>query len=398
MNAQSTGSGWLVAGLLFSNILIAITGMNALAPLFPEISGEITLTMAQMGTAIGVFNLASPIFTPLGGAIADRFGCRWTLGITTMILALGACMRFFADTAGELIAYMFLLGVGFAPYGPLVPKALSGFFAPESLGKANGVVFASFGLGGALALGTAASVMSPAFGGWRMTMMVLGLLSVAGGVAWMLFYRDPPKPATVAGAGGSVLANFKLILSLRDIWLLSISYACFMCGVWAILSLLPVVFAERGISKELVSVMMFTSVAFNIVGGVVSDKLGRRKPIIVACGLCLGLAIPGMLLTTGIPLIFCLMLAGIGFGPLLPVATAIPVEMKAVGPALAGTAVGVMFMIGNTGGFLGPVIAGKLIDTFGTPWAGFGFVSVAALVGACIAMLMQETGRAATPQ
>ena len=161
MSAQSTGSGWFVAGLLFVNILIAITGMNALAPLFPEVSTEIALSMAQMGTAIGVFNLASPIFTPIGGAIADRFGCRWTLGVTTMILGVGACMRFFADTPGELIAYMFLLGVGFAPYGPLVPKALSGYFPPEELGKANGVVFSSFGLGGALALGTAASFMSP---------------------------------------------------------------------------------------------------------------------------------------------------------------------------------------------------------------------------------------------
>ena len=394
MSAQSTGSGWFVAGLLFVNILIAITGMNALAPLFPEVSTEIALSMAQMGTAIGVFNLASPIFTPIGGAIADRFGCRWTLGVTTMILGVGACMRFFADTPGELIAYMFLLGVGFAPYGPLVPKALSGYFPPEELGKANGVVFSSFGLGGALALGTAASFMSPAFGGWRQTMMVLGLLSLAGGIAWMVLYRDPPKQAA-AEATGSVLDNFKLILSLRDIWLLSVSYAFCMFGVWTILSLLPTIFDERGISKELVSVMMFTSVAFNILGGVLSDKLGRRKPMIVGCAICLGLSIPGMLLTSGVPLIVCLIIAGIGFGPLLPVATAIPVEMKAVGPGLAGTAVGVMFMIGNTGGFLGPVIAGKLIDTFGTPWAGFGFVSVAAFVGAFVAMGMQETGRAA---
>ena len=94
-------------------------------------------------------------------------------------------------------------------------------------------------------------------------------------------------------------------------------------------------------------------------------------------------------------LIAALILAGMCFGSIIPVASAVPSEIKAVGPALAGTGVGVMFMIGNTGGFLGPVMSGWLIDTFGTPWAGYGFVTVAAAIAIVLAAKMSETGRAA---
>jgi len=394
MNAKGSGYGWVVVALLFANITFAMFGMQSIAVLFPVIESDFTLSTVQMGAAIGVFNLASPIFTPLGGALADRHGCRWILGVSLLVLCVASALRFYVDSANMLIACMFLYGVGFAPIGAMVPKALSNFFPPEQMGKVIGVTFAAFGVGGTLAFALTATVLLPALGGWRETMLLFAGLSLAAAVAWIVIYRDP-KTVSDAGTGEDMVDSFKRVLAIRDIWLLSLTYGCVMLGAWTIIAILPSQLGSRGLSPQTAQWMMLTAVIFNVVGGMLSDRLGRRKPILIGCAVALTIALPLMVVASGPMLIVALILAGMCFGSIIPVASAVPSEIKAVGPALAGTGVGVMFMIGNTGGFLGPVMSGWLIDTFGTPWAGYGFVTVAAAIAIVLAAKMSETGRAA---
>jgi len=91
-------------------------------------------------------------------------------------------------------------------------------------------------------------------------------------------------------------------------------------------------------------------------------------------------SIPSLLMFSGPLLMICLVIAGAAAGPFVPVSTAMPVEMPAIGPVLAGTALGILFMIGNTGGFFGPIIAGWLMDTTGSAWSGFMFAALLLLI------------------
>ena len=79
-------------------------------------------------------------------------------------------------------------------------------------------------------------------------------------------------------------------------------------------------------------------------------------------------------------------------GTIAPVLMSVPVEMKQIGTALAGTAVGFIFMLGNTGGFVGPVVAGKLMDAAGTPMPGFIFIASALILSAGVILPLKETG------
>ena len=94
----------------------------------------------------------------------------------------------------------------------------------------------------------------------------------------------------------------------------------------------------------------------------------------------------------GLPLIIALVLAGAAIGTIAPIMMAIPVEIKEVGPALTATAVGIIFMVGNTGGSVGPILGGKLIDSYGY---GVGFFTMAAalIIAAFCIIPMRETGR-----
>ena len=98
-------------------------------------------------------------------------------------------------------------------------------------------------------------------------------------------------------------------------------------------------------------------------------------------------------LSTGLPLIITLIIGGVALGTIGPVFMTIPVEIKEIGPSLAGTAMGLIFMIGNTLGFIGPVVSGKLMDLTGAQWPGFLFMGVSSIIGAFLILPVRETGQ-----
>jgi predicted MFS family arabinose efflux permease len=167
-----------------------------------------------------------------------------------------------------------------------------------------------------------------------------------------------------------------------------------MAGLMLVITLLPISLTERGIERcgELVSIMMGMVVVFNIVGGILSDKAGKRKPFLIVSALVIGVCIMVFIKATGLPLIIALVLAGAAIGTIAPIMMAIPVEIEEVGPALTATAVGLIFMVGNTGGSVGPILGGKLIDSYGYA-TGFLTMAAALIIAALCIFPMRETGR-----
>jgi len=397
MDQEKSSFRWIVLGLLFFGLFILTICMNCIPPLFKEIGEQIPLTKAQMGTVMGVVTLASLFFAPIGGGLGDKIGPRITLGAAIVIIALGGALRAFAGSAFTLTLTMFIVGAGIAIFGPNMPKALGMWFPKNELAMANGISMAGMGLGGAVGMATAASVLSPVFGGWRSTMVWLGVITLAVGIVWVIVFRDR-KTGEGTGGGQSMLASFKKVLGNRDILMLAVFYGLNMAGLMTIISLLPVSLAERGVERggELVSIMMGVAVIFNIAGGVLSDKAGKRKPFLIVCAIIVGVGIFFFAKATGVTLIIALACAGAAMGTIAPVMMVIPVELKEVGPGLTATAVGLIFMIGNTGGFLGPVIGGKLMDAYG-PLSGFITMGIVLIVAAMVILPLKETGTKKQP-
>jgi cyanate permease len=312
-------------------------------------------------------------------------------------MASGVLLRATADSAFALTVCMFIYGAGIAVFGPNMPKALSMWFPKNQLAMANGIAMAGMGLGGAVGMGLAANVMSPLFGGWRSTMIWLGVFMVASAILWMLIFKERAVGEGARG-GQNILANFKSVLKAKDIWLLAIFYGLNMVGLMLVITLLPISLTERGIERagELVSIQLSMLVVGNIVGGFLSDKVGKRKPFLIVPALIIGICIMVFAEATGLPLIIALVLSGLAVGALAPVLMTIPAEIKEVGPALTATAVGLIFMVGNTGGSLGPILGGMLIDSYGYP-TGFFTMAAALIIAALCIIPLRETGRKKRP-
>ncbi len=397
MEEQTYPFRWVVLALMFLSLFAATIAMQCMPPLFSEITEQIPLTKAQMGTIMGVITLASLFFAPIGGALSDKLGARRAFGIAAIIVALAGAYRYVAGSVTDLIVCMFLIGAGMAMYAPNLPKALGNWFPKKDLAMANGISISGMGIGGAIAMATAKSVLSPSFGGWRGTMVVLGGLVLLVAILWMVVYRDREGAATRKKP--NVFKNFKDVLQVRDIWLIAFYYGLNMVSLLAVITLLPITLEERGVENAggMVGIMMGATVVFNILGGILSDRVGKRKPFLLICAVVFGLCVLGFANFTGTALLVVLIIAGAAMGTIAPVLMSVPVEMERIGTALAGSAVGFIFMLGNTGGFVGPVVAGRLMDMSDSSLPGFIFIAVALILSAAFIIPMKETGRKRKP-
>jgi MFS family permease len=397
MEVQKNPFRWVVLILLFLNTFFVFLNGYTIPPLLGEIGEEIPLSKAEMGMIMGMLTIPSLFFSLIGGGITDKVGSRYTLGISVLIIAVAGTLRANAGSAFSLSFFMFFIGLGMAALGPIFPKALAMWFPPEELAMANGICQVSMPLALTVGMGTAAGILSPVLGGWRNVMVAMGICTFVAGIFWMILFREGRLLKGSDKAEQSIIKNFKTVFTVKDIWWASAFYSLNMIGVMSLFTLLPPSLSERGLTKAMagimVAVLTATNSVFKIVGGMASDRVGRRKPFLVISSIVLGICIFTFCSFTGLPLIIALIIGGAAMGTISPVFMATLVEIKKIGASLAGSAVGLVFMIGNLFGFFGPIIAGKLMDLTGIQWPGFLFMGLSLLIAALFPIPLRETGQ-----
>jgi MFS family permease len=130
------------------------------------------------------------------------------------------------------------------------------------------------------------------------------------------------------------------------------------------------------------------------IGGVLvswlSDKIGRRPPMIACCFVAAVCPFAALYFGGSIPALTAIMFAswiGIGVFPLFM--GLVPAET--LGQAQAATAMGLVVAIGElSGGFLGPLIGGALADKYGLE-APLLIAGGLAVLGGFVALALQET-------
>ncbi len=380
---------WLVVFILILNLFFSFVSLYAVPPLFSEIMGEIALTKTQMGLIMAVSTISAIFCTPIAGALSDKFGCRWVAGLGIITCSVFGALRYFVDSALTLAMCMLLVGAGVSALFALMPKVLSTWFPSKRLATVNGICFSSITIGTAFAMGTSAKILSPAFGGWRPTMVVISVVLLLTGIIWLLVYRDLPMAGEEKARRDHITSNFKAVLKIRDVWIFAIFNGMIIGSITALLAFLPITLQERGIGRagEMVSIMLITSLVFKIIGGIVSDKVEKRKIFIVLGSIILGFTIPWLVKATGGSLIIVLFLAGMSSGPVPPTVLTAVVEIKGVGRSLSGTALGFILMVGTLGGSIGPLVTGKLMDFHQGSGPGFIFMSALGILGGLVFLL-----------
>lgn len=394
MDRTISSARWFIVVILCLLNFMGGFSIGCIPPLFQEISNQIPLTNAQMGTIMGGFFLSAILFAPIGGVASDKIGCRWATAIGILIASTAGLLRAYVETPMGLIACMFFLGAGMYIVAANIPKVLGILFPSDQLAFTNGLCLAGLSVGMAVSTAISVNFLSPIFGGWRSVMLVAGGCNLIIGIIWVLCYKDPFVEENVEEKAQSPLAILKSVSKVKGIWLLALYIGVGSLGSMAMMTFLPISFQERGFERagELASIGLAAAFFFTILGGIISDKLGIRKPLLIWGTIISGLLVFPIPFLSGIPLIVILLIGGAVAGFVGPILFVMPLEMENIGPELAGTATGFIFMLQSVGGFIGPLVCGKLVDISGSYMTGFLFMGAIIVLSALLVIPIKETG------
>ncbi|EFD69350.1 MFS transporter [Streptomyces lividans] len=387
-----------------------------------ELRADVGLSAAAFGLGAGIFFIAYAIFEVPSNMLMERFGAK--VWLTRIMISWGvvATAMAFVDSVEMFYALRFLLGVAEAGFFPAVIYYFSRWLPDSHRGRATSIFL--------MGSGTATVIVGPVSGalmelhgiwghaGWQWMFFIEGVFSVVlgfvvyrfldSGVEQATWLTDEEKSGLVAaidaeqderdarrGGKAAGVSRWKLLADPQMLLFLWIYFAINV-ALYAVTFWLPSIVDDIGGVSDfqvglLTAVPWLCALAALFVSGRVSDRIGRRRPVLVVllllggCGTLLAVFVSPWV---GLG---ALCLAAMGFKPASPVFWTIPqsyLDARAAAPGIA-----LINSIGNLGGFVAPTAFGIIEDTTGSTKGGLVGLTVVGFLAALSVLLVRGGGR-----
>jgi MFS family permease len=350
---------WLVWGLAAFFYLIGFFHRLAPAVMTQELMRDFDISAAALGNLSGFYFYSYWVMQIPVGILADGWGPRRLLTLGVLGSAVGSLL--FAASSGMAAACLgrLLIGAGVSVAFVVSLKLAAGWFPPRYYSMISGLGLFT-GILGAVSAGVPLRLLVDAFG-WRAVMVAAAALTgVLAAATWRLVRDDPAArgyrsyaeapPAASAADRPSALAGVAEVFRFRNTGLLFLAPAGMVgttltfCGLWGV----PYLTTHYGLptaeAAALTSLLMITWAGASPFFGWLSDRCGRRKPLMIA-GQTLGaIGWAVILFVPGLPIG---LLAAVAVATGLCSATFIiiwPLSKESVPTRLAGTITGVLNM------------------------------------------------------
>lgn len=343
-----------------------------------------TVTKAAILTAS--FTITSSFAQPFLGYFVDNLGRRWLVHVGTLWMAVMLSLTGVVESYWMLVVLASLAGLGTAAFHPQASSMMN-----VLSGTHKAVLFSIFVAFGNIGFAFGPLLLVPLFQAYGLR---ASLFTVIPGivVAILLFFFAPHihPSAKAVPSFRTVLGSLKA--SSRQLVPLIAVIAVRSLAYTGMLTLLPLYFAEKQLSKiaasHLVTIMLFSGAVGGILGGFLSDRYGR-KPLIVASLFISSPFFFAFLTTQGTISIVFLALAGASLLSSFSVTVvtaqeAIP-ENKALAAGLS------MGLAGGLGG-LAVIFIGRIGDIWGLTRAVIVLFALPVLAG-LIGLLMRGQPR-----
>ena len=155
----------------------------------PLVRADLHLSIAQMGVLLSVFLWTYALCQLPVGAMIDRLGPRWLLGIGVILWSLAQAAVGFVTNMGQFVWTRIFLGIGESPQFPLGARVVRNWYNVQDRGVPTGIFNSASTLGPTIAPPLLTGLMIAL--GWRWMFIVIGAAGILVGVAWFFIYRDP---------------------------------------------------------------------------------------------------------------------------------------------------------------------------------------------------------------
>lgn len=356
-----------------------------LIPLLPLLLVKFHLSLALVGVLVSVNALTSGLGQPFFGFLADKFRSRIFIMGGPIIASFFICQIGRAWSYGSLIAVMMLCSIGAAIFHPQA-AAIAG----QVSGSRRGLGVSIFMMGGRFGYSAGpviAAFVAARYGLERLHFAFIPILLV---VALLFLYCPKPvapsRKVNFRNLGGILKEAGKPLL---NIWVIEVLRSGLMS---ALASFLPLLFTQKGyglVAAGATSTIFLASGAIGgMLGGHISDRLGRRNVILVSLVVAVPLFYAFLHTSGAVGLVF---LSLTGFTLLSTLAVTIALAQETL-PASASMASSFMLGFAWLTGSLLSVLVGFLGDYIGIPGA-FNVIGIAVPIAALLARRLPDDSR-----
>lgn len=371
--------------LLFAGVAVALIQYK-IPTIMTQIMTIFVMDAATASWLMSIFTLMSIFVAIPAGYLAQRFGAKKMMIVALGIAVVGSMMGLFAKMSAALIASRAIEGIALTILTTCGPIVVQKCVDADKIGTTMGI----WGIWGCLG-STVAAVVTPglfAAAGFNGVWIAYAAVAVIAAAVVAVVVRMPRENSLFeeideAAQSQTKTANgisvYRKIFS-RDVVLFFIGFAVFNICLLSILAFVPTILQMQDFNPTLSGFIstapMLCSILSSPLFGILSDKLGRIKPL-----LCLAMFVMGpctflmfnftnALLWVAVVLMGLVGMGGVGlflsaFTKLLP------------GSQYASVGMGIMVCVQGLGQFLGTFLVQILLGPDLTSWMFAGLVIMA---------------------
>lgn len=351
------------------SLVAGFMAWSIISPLMPFISQDVDISPGQISVILAIPVILGSVLRVPFGYLTNIVGAKWVFFWSFIVLLLPIFLLGQAQSPGMLMQSGFFLGIGGAIFSvgvTSVPK----YFSKDKVGLANGI----YGVGN---IGTAVSsfcapVLAGAIGWQNTVRSYLIILSIFAILMFLLGDKNEPK------------VKIPLMSQVKD---LSKNYKLYYLSLWYFITFVAFVAFGIFLPNFLVDHFSIDKVDAGIrsgifialatflrpVGGVIGDKFNAVQALIIDFvimiigALILSLSSHIVLFTIGcLAISIC---AGIGNGLIFKL---VPSYFSKE----AGSANGIVSMMGGLGGFFPPLVITFVMSITGSSHLAFFFLAI----------------------
>ena len=355
------------------SLIVGFMAWSIISPLMPFITQDIKISASQISIILAIPVILGSVLRVPFGYLTNIIGAKWVFFSSFIVLLFPIFFLGQAQSTTMLIICGFFLGVGGAIFSVGV-TALPKYFTKDKVGLANGI----YGMGN---IGTAiSSFCAPVLAGligWQNTVRsYLIIISLFAVLMFLLGDNKEPKVKVPLISQVKVLAkNYKLYY--LSFWYF-ITFGAFVAFGLFLPNYLVHHFTIDKVDAGIRSGIFIALATFlRPLGGVLGDKFNAVKVLIIDFVIMI---IGGLILTLFDGIIYftigCLTIsvcAGIGNGLVFKL---VPSYFSKE----AGSANGIVSMMGGLGGFFPPLVITFVTGLTGSSHLAFGLLVIFALI------------------
>ncbi len=378
---------WIV---LFTSIFAFIMyayALQSVPPLIQQFRVIFNVDEASTGLLMSMVVIPGIILALPAGVLISKYSYRSIGFLSVLTIAAGSMIMASTQSFPVALLARFIIGFGGGLISVGAPTIVPQWFHHNEMGKSMAI----YALGMPIAT-TAAFFTVPVLAqnfGWQSPFIICAVVSVVSAMLFLLTVRDGPlKDKTTAK-----FSDAKQALVNREIWKVSLVWMMFNVVSTGFLTWSPYLFFNfKGLTQDsasiVASLIMIANFFFVPFYGWASDKLGRRKPFIIAGITSMGLSLYLIVYANGISLPASVVVLGAAAGAVPPLVMAVIAQNLPL--KSAGMGFGLVTFWQNIGIMLSAPLFGFVVQsTQSLAWAFFG-MSIFGFIGGITALTIRS--------